>query len=87
MSSSSKREENEEKLLQSARRGDLDTVLVSKGFIVFMPTEHWNYRYGFQPLENKLSLVLFILLFCGLFEATLILDKLNMKSLSIELKI
>lgn len=40
MSSSSKREENEEKLLQSARRGDLDTVLVSKGFIVFMPTEH-----------------------------------------------
>lgn len=29
MSSSSKREENEEKLLQSSRRGDLDTVLVS----------------------------------------------------------
>lgn len=34
MSSSSKREENEEKLLQSSRRGDLDTVLVS--FNVFI---------------------------------------------------
>ena len=33
MSSSSKREESEEKLLQSSRRGDLDTVLVSSMFL------------------------------------------------------
>lgn len=34
MSNSSKREENEEKLLQSSRRGDLDTVLVSFNVVV-----------------------------------------------------
>ena len=55
MSSSSKREENEEKLLQSSRRGDIDSVLVSISTIynVFVLTIT---RQGFQEFQNKTAL-------------------------------
>lgn len=63
MSSSSKREESEEKLLQSSRRGDLDTVLVSSMFlsrlrkliiIVWLPVIYnKNNQYSIHLAETR----------------------------------